>query len=106
MKNNILTMSVFAFVTIFMGAQASAAAYVKYDGVDGESKDSKPTSKVRQLDKASPKAAGLLLPAVQKVRSSTIKPSKRKVTRKPAKSQSGKKKGNVEYVWKVEEGES
>ena len=124
MKSNILKISAIAIATILMSLQVSAASFVKYDGVDGESKDHKPVTKVRQLDKSStrsaasqptklldkssPQAASLLLPAVQKVRNAASKTSMRKVSRKkpkPQVQQSAKRKGNIEYNWKVEKGE-
>lgn len=84
MKLSLSKIAAIAFATILSSTQTSAAVFVKYDGVDGEAKDNKP-AKVKRLDKSSPKTAGLLLPAVQKVKGASAKPQKRKVVRKKIK---------------------
>ena len=85
-----LGLSVFFLFSLI--SLSHAAGYMKFDGVDGEAKNTTRTSApAKELDKSSPKIqeTGLLLPAVQKAR--------------PASS--GKQKGKVETEWKVEEGE-
>ena len=84
--------SVLLLISIAAAAPAYSAAYMKFDGVKGESKGSEnpnPLNNVKSNETAQP--AGLLLPAVQKARE--------------ADRAQGKKKGNVEYEWKIEAGE-
>jgi len=95
-----------ALVMVALLAFASpvfAAGFMKYDGVDGESKKTESgPSATQTLDSGeTAKPAGLLLPAVQKVRSSAAKSETDKVDDDDRNS----KKGKVEYNWKVEEGE-
>ena len=91
MKNPMLRRLI--LVSCMLSASHSfAAAYIKFDGVDGESK-SQPPSTTRKIDSApSPQPVALLLPAVQQVRE--------------AKAQAAAtRRGNVETTWKVEKGE-
>ena len=75
-KRSTLMQGIIAAVIVTVASSAHSAAYIKFDGVDGESK-SKPTP--QQVDsKQKPRPAALLLPAVQKVREAaprTPKPS-------------------------------
>jgi len=77
----------------------SAAGFMKYDGVDGESKSStrpgNPHAAGQRVQQPQAKPRSLLLPAVQKARNAPQKPQ-------PAPSNSG---GNAETTWKVEKGE-
>ena len=66
---------------LVIAGQGHSAGYIKIDGIDGESQDkARPTtSKEIKVKKPKEEQAGLLLPAVQKVRAS----ADRKPPRKP-----------------------
>lgn len=83
--------SVLLVVSIAAAAPAYSAAYMKFDGVKGDSSQNPNPPSGNVTSSETPKPAGLLVPAVQKVRE--------------AANTEGKKKGNVEYEWKVEAGE-
>ena len=87
-----LTLGLSILIALSLVSFSHAAGYLKFDGVDGESRRSPSApAPAKELDKSSPKTqeTGLLLPAVQKVRSGS----------------SGNQKGNVETEFKVEKGE-
>lgn len=72
MKSTTL-ISVIAISTLTFATVGHTASFAKYDGVDGESKDSKPAPIERQVKKpATETNTSLLLPAVQKVRASSL----------------------------------
>ncbi|MFO7603172.1 MAG: hypothetical protein R6X06_05070 [Gammaproteobacteria bacterium] len=80
--------------SLVLAAPAYSAGYIKLDGVDGESKPKNQSAPARGIKgNETPKPATLLLPAVQKAREG-----------KADNASKAKKKGNVEYNWKVEEG--
>jgi len=81
---------------LLMASNAMSAGYIKFEGIDGESKrsESQETSKVKKAEAAKP--AGLLLPAVQPAREAGRSSSAPKPTAKG---------GNAETTWKVEKGE-
>ncbi|MDT8388639.1 MAG: hypothetical protein RQ736_14125 [Thiogranum sp.] len=84
-----------ATVTVLLmtlSSGAFSAGYIKFDGVDGESKDTRPApgAETKKIQPDQDKPAGLLLPAVQKARE--------------ASSSTSPEKGKVENTWKIEEG--
>ncbi|HSO06958.1 MAG TPA: hypothetical protein VLW45_06945 [Pelomicrobium sp.] len=95
-----LTTSLFVITGLALAAPALSAGYIKLGGVQGESTKARPAPTPAPAAPANklqgsqdPKPAGLLLPAVQSAREAAPE------------SPAGKKKGNVEYGWKVEKGE-
>lgn len=86
-----------ATVTTLLMSLSSAvfsAGYIKFDGVDGESKDTRSSStETKKIQNNQNKPAALLLPAVQKAREAAARPDS-----------TSPKKGKVEASWKVEEG--
>ncbi|MCG3152846.1 MAG: hypothetical protein GEEBNDBF_02150 [bacterium] len=62
----LLTTSMLALLTFGMLSPSQAAAYIKFDGVDGEC--SATADAMLDLREKQPEPVGLLLPAVQKVR--------------------------------------
>jgi len=109
-----VTHMLFVAAGLALAAPAHSAGYLKLGDIKGESTDDRhgstidrvqggpqpatpatPATPNRVQGNDAPKPAGLLLPAVQKAQD-------------PAPGRAGeakKKKGNVEYQWKVEEGE-
>ncbi len=67
----IKTMLVAGVLSVGFAMAANAAVFVKYDGVDGEAKDAQweGAGTLWLTTESDPVAIGLLLPAVQKVRS-------------------------------------
>lgn len=96
MKHRNISLVVGLVAGLLISTQAMSAAYVKYDGVDGESKDEKPKPTTTIEKKQTAKPAALLLPAVQSARES-VRP-----VPKPKPKTKG---GNAETTWKVEKGE-
>lgn len=82
---NALGFGLLLTVAVAAANPAYAAAYLKFDGVDGEAASAAAAD--REVRPDAPRPAGLLLPAVQKVREAASRP-----------------RGRVEYEWKVEEG--
>ncbi len=79
---NTFKKTLFAGLFLVFAGQGHSAGYLKIEGIDGESKDSKRPSPSQEIKVQKPKEerAGLLLPAVQKVRASDDS----KPPRKPA----------------------
>lgn len=94
MKTKQIVAATFTTLLMTLSSTAFSAGYIKFDGVDGESKNSQatPSSETRAIQNTQNKPAALLLPAVQKAREAA----------RP--STSSPKKGKVEADWKVEEG--
>jgi hypothetical protein len=101
-----VTHALFVVAGLALAAPAYSAGYLKIGDIKGESTDDRhgttidrapaspqPTAPSRVQGNDTPKPAGLLLPAVQKAQEPA-----------PARGEKGKKKGNVEYQWKIEEG--
>ncbi|WP_375202271.1 hypothetical protein [Hyphococcus sp.] len=92
--NAIKTLLLAGVVTAALAGNAGAAVFAKYDGVDGESKataacaDVQSAARHRQAGGASKRAS-----------------SEDAATCATAYGKDGKKGGNVETTWKVEEGE-
>ncbi len=77
------------------------AGYMKFDGVDGEARDTQEAPARQGVSSGdTERKTGLLLPAVQKARS----PSPQRSDSGAAPAAKGSK-GNVEANWKVEKGE-
>lgn len=91
--NKLLTASLAILVLSFSSA-AFSAAYIKIGDIQGESQGSKPAAQHSQKISPDEKPAALLLPAVQQAREAATRSSQ----------PTPRKKGNVEYSWKVEEG--
>jgi hypothetical protein len=91
-------------------AYSSYDAFVKLKGVEGEVTNSRPAAPASDLkNNEAPKPAGMLVPAIQKAQEAP-KPAARKprVAARDVNGNStgnGKKKGHVDYGWKVERGE-
>lgn len=82
--------SVLFVITVAVAAPAHSAAYMKFDGVDGDSK-SKSTSAPSKLKTSKAPTPGT--PALKKIKNEP-------------KGTDGAKGGKVEFEWKVEEGEN
>jgi hypothetical protein len=93
-----------ALITLCLASSAYSAGYMKIGDIKGEStkETPAPTPTQRVDDGNTTTETGLLVPAVQKVRDRPDSGSQETGKDQPA---PGKKKGNVEYGWKVEEGE-
>ena len=90
-----------AALLLVITAPAFGAGYMKYDGVKGESSETQQAPAGQDVTSGdTEQKTGLLLPAVQKVRSTPPQSSDRKAA--PATRGS---KGKVEANWKVEKGE-
>lgn len=86
-----------ALVAVLFSATASAAGYLHIEGIKGESKNAEPEQPATQVESnQQAKPAGLLLPAVQRVRATT--PSA------PAPKDPPPRGGNAETTWKIEKG--
>jgi hypothetical protein len=98
MKTNQIIAATFTTLLMSFSSAAFSAGYIKFDGVDGESKSSRsaPAAETNKIQDNQTKPAALLLPAVQKVREAASTDS--------GSTSGSKKKGKVEASWKVEEG--
>lgn len=86
--------NVLLIAAAIVAVPAHSAGYLKLGDIKGES--AKPGHAIpgnRVMSNDAPKPAGMLVPAVQKARTDV-----------PKSPDGAKKKGNVEYSWKVEEG--
>jgi hypothetical protein len=75
-----------------LAAPAYSAGYLKIGDIKGEATDERHTATPGSVQSNEPAKPGLLLPAIQKAQ-------------EPDRDGKAKKKGNVEYNWKVEEGQ-
>lgn len=92
-------LGIMIMAAFFLAGSAHAAGYMKFDGVKGETTkaatEPAPAQRLDSPTEAQP--AALLLPAVQKVQADDAGQDQ-------GDEAARKKKGNVEYGWKVEEG--
>lgn len=87
-----ITHSLLVAAGLALAAPAYSAGYIKLGDIKGEATDERHATTPDSVQSKEPARPGLLLPAVQKAQEQD-------------QAGTGKKKGNVEYNWKVEEGQ-